>query len=267
LSADLILYAVVAAGLVFWLRSVLGTRHGGERSRPNPFAPENQKPRGVSGDAGATPEGEDFADGTAGAPVFSAMKLDRNMSVDARADQGLAEIASKDPGFDLRFFMHAVQDAFTIIVEAFAARDRATLNGLLTRSVYHAFESVITAREENGEVSSVEIHAIRRVEIVNAWVKDRNGYITVRFVADETNVLRDRRGEILEGNPDRISETVDIWTFTRNLKGRDPAWLLAVTQDEDAQGADHKTVPDAELPDTEFPAGEKQDGDESGPAG
>ena len=32
----------VAAGLIFWLRSILGTRHGEERERPNPFlAPDN----------------------------------------------------------------------------------------------------------------------------------------------------------------------------------------------------------------------------------
>ena len=37
MPADLIVYAVVAAGLIFWLRSILGTRHGEEHERPNPF--------------------------------------------------------------------------------------------------------------------------------------------------------------------------------------------------------------------------------------
>ena len=31
MTADLLVYALVAAGLVFWLRSILGTRHGDER--------------------------------------------------------------------------------------------------------------------------------------------------------------------------------------------------------------------------------------------
>ncbi|HRC27077.1 MAG TPA: hypothetical protein PKX87_06575, partial [Alphaproteobacteria bacterium] len=57
ISIDLILYAAIAVGLVFWLRSVLGTRHGDERQRPNPFAPpsdsspsraESASPGGVS---------------------------------------------------------------------------------------------------------------------------------------------------------------------------------------------------------------------------
>ena len=42
MPADLIVYALVAAGLVFWLRSVLGTRHGEEREHPNPFLTGDQ---------------------------------------------------------------------------------------------------------------------------------------------------------------------------------------------------------------------------------
>ena len=40
MSADILLYALVAAGLVFWLRNILGTRHGDERQRSNPFSSE-----------------------------------------------------------------------------------------------------------------------------------------------------------------------------------------------------------------------------------
>ncbi len=37
MPADIVIYAVVAIGLIAWLRSILGTRNGSERSRPNPF--------------------------------------------------------------------------------------------------------------------------------------------------------------------------------------------------------------------------------------
>ena len=32
-TGELLIYALVAGGLVFWLRSILGTRHGEERDR------------------------------------------------------------------------------------------------------------------------------------------------------------------------------------------------------------------------------------------
>lgn len=41
-----------------------------------------------------------------------------------------------------------------------------------------------------------------------------------------------------------MTETIDIWTFTRNIKSRDPAWRLVATRDQDAAEDDHKTVPD-----------------------
>ena len=33
MPADLIIYALITAGLIFWLRSILGTKHGEERER------------------------------------------------------------------------------------------------------------------------------------------------------------------------------------------------------------------------------------------
>jgi predicted lipid-binding transport protein (Tim44 family) len=78
-------------------------------------------------------------------------------------------------------------------------------------------------------------------------MQGRMSYITVRFVADETNVLFDRDGKVAHGNPDRVTETIDIWTFGRDVKSRSPAWLVYETRDENAAGQDHKTVPDAQI--------------------
>src|SRR5690606_39836599 len=58
-------------------------------------------------------------------------------------------------------------------------------------------------------------------------------YITIRFIADETCVVRDKDGVILSGDPDRITEMNDIWTFVRDIKDRDPRWLVQETRDGD----------------------------------
>ena len=171
--------------------------------------------------------------------------LDRTMGVEGEmAEAGLVEIARIDRTFNVARFLSGAQEAFTMIVEAFADGDRETLRGLLSDSVYGAFERAITTREQNGEQSSVEIHAIRKSEIVDAHIDGRVAFITVRFVADETNILRDKDGKLLSGDPDRVTETIDIWTFTRDVRSRDPAWLLCETSDEDAQEDEQKTVPD-----------------------
>ena len=80
----------------------------------------------------------------------------------------------------------------------------------------------------------------------NFYFDSKNiAYITVKFVADETNVLFDEDEKPLSGHPDHVTETVDIWTFGRNIKSHDPSWLVYRTNDEDSGEEDHKTVPDS----------------------
>lgn len=240
MPADILIYALVAAGLVFWLRSVLGTRHGDERQRPNPFtAPPPDKageardgdPSGTAPMPGILPGANDVT------PLAEAVAMPRDprfAMVASNADAALTDIVRQDDGFHLGRFLTGAQDAFVMIVEAFAAGDRDLLKSLLAPAVYDAFEKAITARQDRGETMVTEIHAIRRVEVMDVQVKDRNAFITLRFVADETSVTRDRLNTVIEGNPDRMMETIDIWTLTRNLRSKDPTWFLQATREEQA---------------------------------
>lgn len=245
MPADLLIYALVAAGLVFWLRNILGTRNGSERERPNPFTakPEEHQnagaPDAALGSAAAGLAAPVSIDGLAEAP------LDRTMAVAASAQAGISEIARADRTFQTAPFLRSAQDAFVMIVEAFAKGERDTLKMLLAEPVFKAFVAAINAREAVGQSAHVEIHAIRKSEIVAARLERRDAFITVRFVADETNVLRDSAGMILHGNPERVTETIDVWTFVRDTRAREPGWLLIETNDEDAAQHDVKTVPDA----------------------
>lgn len=238
MQADLILYALVAAGLVFWLRSVLGTRHGDERERPNPFTAPPVEKQSVHTPA---PHKD-----VVSLPLAEAKpSLPRNVSIASESVEGtLLEMGRIDADFDLAKFSQGAQDAFVIIVESFASGDRDTLKNLLEPGVYQAFDAALSARESAGEKMSTEIHAVRRVEFVNASLDGHNATVTIRFIADETCVIRSGDGAILSGDPDRITEMNDIWTFARTLRSRDPRWLLRETRDGDVK-EDHKTpVPD-----------------------
>jgi len=243
LNAELILYAVIAAGLVFWLRSVLGTRHGEERERPNPYTAPAPTEKPVA-QASATPVSG--VETVQGLPLALQPALPRNVSVEGEmAERGLFDIGRIERDFDLAKFAQGAQDAFAVIVEAFAQGDRATLKNLLTDPVYAAFDNVIKDRESRGERVETEIHAVRRAEIIDAKAEGKQASITVRFIADETCVIRDNANLIISGDPDRITEMNDIWTFTRTLKSRDPRWLLSETRDGDVKETDGPAVPDA----------------------
>jgi predicted lipid-binding transport protein (Tim44 family) len=53
--------------------------------------------------------------------------------------------------------------------------------------------------------------------------------VTVRFVSELVNATRDKAGQLIAGNPNAVEETIDIWTFARNLRSSDPNWQLIGT--------------------------------------
>lgn len=224
--ADLIVYALVAAGLVFWLRSVLGTRHGEERERPSPFlgsdaediAPSNES------DEEKPQSAEDQIMALAATPV-------RNYGVDNKtAENGLIDIAKADKLFDINFFMEGSQDAFAMIVESFAEGDRDMLKQLLSPEVYKAFEGAITEREERKETQATDIHAIRKAFVTDARLEGKMAFITLKFTAEESSVTRNKDGGVIAGDADKTMEMSDIWTFGRDVKSKDPSWLLYETR-------------------------------------
>lgn len=244
MPADILIYALVAAGLVFWLKSVLGTRHGDERQRPNPFStPAPGTPESVTNPIGTLPgllpgaEGQNIL-----AEAIALPKDPRFVMSAANADIALTAIARQDRSFHLGQFLQGATDAFVMIVEAFAAGDRDLLKTLLSPSVYSAFESAIADRERRGETMVTEIHALRKIEVSDIQLRDKMAEITLRFVADETSVTKDGNGLVIGGNPDRVSETIDIWTLSRNIKSKDPTWLLLSTREEQTGAA---PTPDA----------------------
>lgn len=240
MPVDLLFYGLVAAGLIFWLRSVLGTRSGGERDRSN-----NPYLKTIEGNASPPQQ-----DGSSDSKQFSAETLIEelartpkgNMSIANRtAENMLVDVARVDRSFDVYKFLQAAQDAFVYIVESFADGDRETLKELLDPAVYNAFDGAIAAREKSGETMKTEIHAITKSEIVGGRLEGKKAFVTIRFLAEETSITKDESQNIIHGHPGKITQMRDVWTFCRDLKSRDPRWLVVETR-EDGDG-DNAMIP------------------------
>lgn len=239
MSGELLLYALVAGGLVFWLRSILGTRHGEERDRSNnviSIDPDTASPETSS----ALSDGEEPSNESLIQELLNSK--DGVIAIENKtAEAGILDIAAADKSFEVKFFFNAVQDVFALVVEAFGEGDKELLSDLLADDVYKAFEGAIDAREKTGETLSNEIQAINKAEIIEAALIGKDAKITVRFVASEVSVTRDKDGEITAGHPDRSTEMRDIWTFSRDIKSRDPRWFVVETRG-DFDG-DNETIP------------------------
>jgi predicted lipid-binding transport protein (Tim44 family) len=218
---QILLFAAVAGFLIYRLRSVLGRRTGHERERRHPFEGRRQG-EPAQADSGAQdnviqlPERAHGEGGEReGAPSLSA---------------GLTQVRIADPSFDANRFVQGSGRAFQMIVEAFAQGDTGSLRPLLSDDLFDEFSGEIRRRTAEGEVHETRLVGVRQADILEARMEGRTALITVKFVSDQINVVRDEQGEVLEGDPETPVEVVDIWTFARNTRSSDPNWTLVETR-------------------------------------
>jgi predicted lipid-binding transport protein (Tim44 family) len=143
--------------------------------------------------------------------------------------QGFDAIAAQDSSFDPRHFLSGARSAYEMIVLAFANGDRRALKDLLSSEVYDSFEAVIRDREKNEQKTETRFVSVDKAELVGAEARDRTAQLTVRFVSQMISVTRDKAGTIVDGNPDKVADITDVWTFARDVTSRDPNWKLVGT--------------------------------------
>ena len=88
----------------------------------------------------------------------------------------------------------------------------------------------LVERESRGETAETRFVSIDKADITGAEVKGKSAQVTVRFVSQLVSVTRDRAGNVIDGNPDKVTDVTDVWTFARDLSSRDPNWKLVATE-------------------------------------
>jgi predicted lipid-binding transport protein (Tim44 family) len=216
---DLVLFGMIAAFLVLRLRSILGKRTGYERQAP-PVPPPGQsgparQPTGPIIDVRAEPPAQTSAQTMPDAT--------------SPTGQALAQMRGLDGSFDPARFLSGADQAFRMIVAAFASGDRVALRALLADDTYRAFEQAISAREKAAETQVSEIKSMQKLAIEQAELKGRVGSVTVRIVSDQISYTTDKDGRPVAGT-DAVTEITDIWTFERDLTQPDPTWRLVAAR-------------------------------------
>jgi predicted lipid-binding transport protein (Tim44 family) len=215
----IILLAMIAAFLIFRLRSVLGRRTGNERRRDlfvRSAARIADKPGPEKVALPANPDQNAAVAGLAGKPAGSV------------AD-GLERIRRADPGFDPSHFLAGVRAAFEMIVGAFARGDKQALRPLLSDDVFRPFTQTIDERGAAKETLETRDLRLDQAEIVEADLVGRTARVTTKLVSQQINVTRAMDGGIVDGDPEHPVEKTDYWTFARDTRSADPNWLLVAT--------------------------------------
>lgn len=230
-----LLFLVLAVVIFIRLRNVLGRRTGNERPPFDPYStPETKRPAPEANEpVVALPRGR-----SAHAPVEASVpsiediesRLGRYATKDSPLGQSLTALMRADSGFDPAAFLDGAKLAYEAIVMAFAEGDQQTLEQLLGNDVLDGFQRAIRERETRGEKVLSSLVGIDKADIIEAEVKNRTAYVTVKFVSELISVTRDADGEVIEGDPKKVREVTDIWTFARELASKNPNWKLVATE-------------------------------------
>jgi len=210
---QLLVLAAIAVFLILRLRNVLGTREGFEK--PPVPAPTLQR----SGPAFEVIEGgpdlditDHFDEGTA----------------EARA---LAEMKRIEPSFNVTDFISGGRGAYEMIVMGYETGELDNIKPFLSEEIYESFVDGVAAREDQGLTIEANFIGVREMSLENVTLDPdtKEAELTLKFVAELTQAVRDAEGEIIEGSLTDVKKQKDTWVFARHIGSDDPNWFLVST--------------------------------------
>lgn len=214
---QLIVLAGVAVFLILRLKNVLGTREGFEK----PVVP-------VAADGKPVPVGRRGLEVIEGGPDADITDHVADTSAAAKA---LAAMKTAEPGFNVTEFLRGGRGAYEMILMAFDKGELDKILPFLSRDVYDSFARVVEQREAAGHIVQSTFVGIRELTLTAAEFnrETKEAEITVRFIGELNTCIRDKAGQIVEGNPNEIKRQKDVWTFARRMGVDNPNWQLVAT--------------------------------------
>ncbi|MDR3326022.1 MAG: Tim44/TimA family putative adaptor protein [Rhodospirillaceae bacterium] len=201
---DIIFFAMVALFFGLRLRNVLGCRTGNERSITK-----------VNRSQGTIDDPE---------------KLTSYNNIDEVANESVIQTNLDNFNYVPEGFLHGAKVAFERIVSAFAGNDRETLKPLLSDEVLKIFCNAIDIRAQAGEICQSKLISIVSADIEDSKIDDRKIIISVKFVSNQMILIKNAEGKIIEGDPSKSVQIIDLWRFIHDAQSTDPNWLLVATR-------------------------------------
>ncbi len=220
---DILVLLVVVVLIFQRLRSVLGTRPNNIEEKKIRLSKENaEKLYNILKD-----EADKMQAAEEKSKDSSTAELVPEGEPLSELDKTLMEI----PNFNKAKFLKSAENAFRIITEAFNKGDAETLEMLVNKKLFKKFQQVIEERKQNNLSAETDFIGFDKVEITKAKISaDKVAEITVEFVSEQVNILRDAQGTVIEGDENYIQNITDVWTFERAISSTSPNWLLISTK-------------------------------------
>ncbi len=149
------------------------------------------------------------------------------IDVDIPLITGTKQVQSLDSKFTQEDFLREMRASFEAIIRSFVQGARDTLQPLLTPSLYKLYEKEISSVKKQGLVGELDFFRLVGATIQDIAVAQGMARIKIHFVSDQTQLRRDKKGTLVEGDPNAIDRINEVWVVERNLEAKETAWKLA----------------------------------------
>ncbi len=222
---DILLFAGIAIFLILKLGRTLGKRTGHETSADDLIQPMSESPN----DKG------DDKDSVITLPSQRRRQEEADKQYSGENNPlsiGIAEIKKIDQNFDPLNFIDGANMAFEMVLKAFVEADGNSLKMLLAPNVYENFSTAIREREKSNQHIEDTLVGIEKSDILEVSLEEDVANVTIKFITKQVNILYDIDNNIIEGDPHKVIDVIDIWTFSRDMKSNNPNWTLVSTRSQ-----------------------------------
>ena len=103
---------------------------------------------------------------------------------------------------------------------------------MLSKNLYNEFSDEINNRKKEKLKYETTFIGLKSSKILE-FKKIENIYkVSVNFVSEIITCVKNKNDQVIEGNPDTIKTTTDVWKFSKNMWSQDPTWYLVETSNK-----------------------------------
>ena len=213
---DIFILAMIAVFIINRLRNSLGKKTGNETDIAQKFS---QKPSKFT-ESNPDKEIERSKNEVKEAKNII---LHKNSSINEK----LNNIVKVDPSFTVENFIDGAKKAFEYILVKYSENDLKSLKDLLAPQILTNFTDQIKVRQKEKQILGITILKIDEPEIIDVSViKNKLCFIKLEFKSQQVQTTKDSNNKIIDGNDNLILNISELWTFSKEIKNKNPNWVL-----------------------------------------
>lgn len=152
-----------------------------------------------------------------------------NLFSKTELSETLTEICKIDPSFEVKKFVHDCEtDIIPNILEALIQGKLDILKDWCFEGVYNILATPILNAQKAGYLLDSKIIEIDNIDLVMGKVMDQGPVLIVTFQTQQIMCVRDMKGGVIEGDPDKVLRVNYVWVLCRDPQELNPnaAWRL-----------------------------------------